>query len=207
MTHQLAIPRSQRSVALALLTALCLLAAMLVAAPQAVGADTGPTIMEIQGDGHLSPLVGDEVTTEGVVTAVGFRSFYVQDVVGDGDDTTSDGIFVSSTSAVAVGDVHVSLGGEGQICREIEGAGRLRDRPVIVVPNSGWAGLTSAPQRQQEFPFRIVFPHRVPLVVGEKHAVVRTDPDAVRAADLPFPPNCSDSCPHDRTRSADAHRD
>jgi predicted extracellular nuclease len=52
------------------------------------------TIMEIQGAGHISPLDGEVVTTTGVVTAVAFNGFYVQDPVGDDDPATSDGIFV-----------------------------------------------------------------------------------------------------------------
>lgn len=52
------------------------------------------TIMEIQGTGHISPLVGQNVTTTGVVTAVAFDGYYVQDPAGDGDDATSDGMFV-----------------------------------------------------------------------------------------------------------------
>jgi predicted extracellular nuclease len=64
------------------------------------------TIMEIQGDGHVSPVVGKLLQTIGIVTAVGSNGFYMQDPVGDDDDTTSDGIFVFSGSApdVAIGD-------------------------------------------------------------------------------------------------------
>ena len=107
MTHHVTIPRTERSVALALLAALGLLAALLVATPAPASGDShdGPSIMEIQGDGHLSPLVDETVTTHGVVTAVAFRGFYLQDPAGDGDDATSDGIFVSSRSTVAVGDM------------------------------------------------------------------------------------------------------
>jgi endonuclease/exonuclease/phosphatase family metal-dependent hydrolase len=52
------------------------------------------TIPEIQGAGHVSPLVGERVTTRGVVTAVAFNGYYVQDPHGDGNDDTSDGMFV-----------------------------------------------------------------------------------------------------------------
>src|SRR5262245_57955980 len=54
-------------------------------------------IYAIQGNGHLSPLVGQVVHTTGVVTAVdtnGSRGFYIQDPTGDGDTGTSDAIFV-----------------------------------------------------------------------------------------------------------------
>ena len=54
-------------------------------------------IYTIQGSGHISPLVGQTVSTTGVVTAVdtdGSRGFYIQDPNGDGNAATSDGIFV-----------------------------------------------------------------------------------------------------------------
>jgi hypothetical protein len=66
-------------------------------------------IYAIQGSGDASPLVGQTVTTEGVVTANfqvgGKNGYFIQDPVGDGDPATSDGIFVYSTNpAVNVGD-------------------------------------------------------------------------------------------------------
>ncbi len=62
-------------------------------------------IYEIQGAGHRSPYNGTEVTTTGVVTAVAFNGYYVQDPIGDADDATSDGIFVFKTgSKPSVGD-------------------------------------------------------------------------------------------------------
>ncbi len=60
-------------------------------------------IFEIQGDGDdftspefASPFNGQQVITQGVVTAIDLASdgFYIQDAVGDGNDDTSDGIFV-----------------------------------------------------------------------------------------------------------------
>lgn len=52
------------------------------------------TIPQIQGSGDISPLVGQQVTTRGVVTRINNNGFFMQDAVGDGDSTTSDGIFV-----------------------------------------------------------------------------------------------------------------
>ena len=69
------------------------------------------TIPEIQGDSVLSPVDGELVETTGVV--IGdfqgndeLRGFYLQDATGDGDATTSDGIFVFDPDGtdVAVGD-------------------------------------------------------------------------------------------------------
>lgn len=63
-------------------------------------------IPAIQGDGPTSPLVGQRVASEGVVTRVTNNGFFMQDETGDGDATTSDGIFVftSAVPAVSVGD-------------------------------------------------------------------------------------------------------
>lgn len=67
---------------------------------------TNVAIYAIQGEGHASPLVGESVATSGIVTAVDTNGFYLQDPAGDGNDATSDGIFVFTGSApgVAVGD-------------------------------------------------------------------------------------------------------
>ncbi|MEY2890789.1 MAG: hypothetical protein RJA98_697 [Pseudomonadota bacterium] len=61
---------------------------------QAPGAVT--RIFNIQGSGATSPLVGQTVTTQGVVTGVfpGLRGYYIQDETGDGNAATSDGLFV-----------------------------------------------------------------------------------------------------------------
>ncbi|MBE9060591.1 endonuclease/exonuclease/phosphatase family protein [cf. Phormidesmis sp. LEGE 11477] len=63
-------------------------------------------IYEIQGAGHVSAFAGESVTTQGIVTAVDFNGFYVQDAIGDGDDATSDGLFVftDDTPTVKTGE-------------------------------------------------------------------------------------------------------
>ena len=70
------------------------------------------TISEIQGEGHVSSLEGELVQTEGIVTAVDFRGFYVQGA-DDGNDATSEGLFISTSGSptVNVGD-EVRLFGE-----------------------------------------------------------------------------------------------
>ena len=67
---------------------------------------TSHTIPQIQGAGASSPHVGTMQTTEGVVTLVLSNGFYLQDPAGDGDLSTSDGIFVFTGAAptVAAGD-------------------------------------------------------------------------------------------------------
>ncbi len=57
------------------------------------------SISTIQGSGNASPLVGQNVTTEGIVTAVASNGFYIQDPVGDANPATSDGILVFTSSA------------------------------------------------------------------------------------------------------------
>lgn len=64
-------------------------------------------IPEVQGSGAQSPLTGKIVSTRGVVTKVTHNGFFIQDLTGDGNDATSDGIFVftgtASHAAAAVG--------------------------------------------------------------------------------------------------------
>jgi predicted extracellular nuclease len=68
--------------------------------PEPGGDDPGALIpiYEIQGAGHSSPYEGQSVNTSGIVTATDSTGVYVQDPVGDGDDATSDAIFVYTGS-------------------------------------------------------------------------------------------------------------
>jgi hypothetical protein len=67
-------------------------------------------IHAIQGAAHISPMVGDYVTTEGIVTAVRSNGFYIQDAAPDADEATSEGIFVFTSSAPTV-----ALGNEAEV--------------------------------------------------------------------------------------------
>ncbi len=82
----------RRPVAIAAICAL--LAVLLSASPTSANPPPLVEIGDIQGAGHVSPLAGQLVTTTGVVTALAFNGYYLQDPDGDGDDETSDGIFV-----------------------------------------------------------------------------------------------------------------
>ena len=67
-------------------------------------------IYDIQGAGHTSAYDGQTVSTQGVVTAIdttGSRGFWIQDPNGDGNDATSDAIFVFTNAipTVHVGDL------------------------------------------------------------------------------------------------------
>ena len=63
-------------------------------------------IHTIQGASHISPLNGQLVSTDGVVTVKASNGFYLQDPTPDSDDATSEAIFVftSSTPSVNVGN-------------------------------------------------------------------------------------------------------
>jgi len=52
------------------------------------------TIAQIQGTTNTSPLNGNVVTTNGIVTGIKTNGFFMQMAVGDGNANTSDGIFV-----------------------------------------------------------------------------------------------------------------
>ncbi|MGY1636628.1 ExeM/NucH family extracellular endonuclease [Geodermatophilus sp. SYSU D00742] len=109
----------------AVLGAAVLLAALPAAARPAAAAvadcSAPPTheIGEVQGRGDTTPLAGRQVTVSGVVVGdlPGLSGFVVQDPDGDGDDATSDGVFVFSPVDVVLGDV-VTVAGEAQEYRD-----------------------------------------------------------------------------------------
>jgi predicted extracellular nuclease len=100
-------------------------------------------IGQIQGVGHVSPLVGQTVTSTGIVTALAFNGFYLQDPEGDDDEATSDGIFAftSSSPAVAVGDLVEATGNVSEFIPGGASTGNLSTtqifRPAINVLSSG----------------------------------------------------------------------
>jgi predicted extracellular nuclease len=78
------------------------------ASPLKSCAFTPYSISQIQGDGAMTPHLGEDVSTTGIVTARKSNGFFIQTPDGgdDGNADTSEGLFVftSSTPAVAVGD-------------------------------------------------------------------------------------------------------
>ncbi|MBI5670193.1 MAG: lamin tail domain-containing protein [Chloroflexi bacterium] len=65
------------------------------------------SISQIQGSAHLSPLRNQIVTTKGIVTAKSNNGFWIQSQTPDGDESTSEGLFIFTSSAptmVTVGD-------------------------------------------------------------------------------------------------------
>ena len=85
-------------------------------AASAAGAAELTPIYVIQGDGQFSPLVGDTVSTIGIVTAItaNGRDIWIQDPEGDGDPATSDGILVADrdrlTPLPEIGDLIMVTG-------------------------------------------------------------------------------------------------
>ena len=69
-------------------------------------------IHEIQGNGAVSPFAGLSVISSGIVTARKSNGFFMQEAVGDGDPSTSDGIFVftGGSPTAAVGDLVTATG-------------------------------------------------------------------------------------------------
>lgn len=105
-------------------------------------------IPQIQGSGASSPLLGQTVTTQGVVTKVTNNGFFIQDEVGDGDTATSDGILVFTGSAptVAVGN---QLRITGTVAEFAPSGAAANYRPVTEITGPSVTvlatGLTIAP--------------------------------------------------------------
>lgn len=102
-------------------------------------------IGDIQGAGHVSAFVGQDVLTAGIVTAIDGAGFYLQDPDGDGDDATSDAIFVftgfGNTDVVAIGDAINLYGTVGEFIPGGASSGNLSTTqisgPIISVTSSG----------------------------------------------------------------------
>lgn len=107
----------------------------------------GKKIYEIQGNSFMSPIEGDYVEgVSGIVTAVdvsgtdgkdGIRGFFLQDPTGDGDNKTSDAIFVryfnnKSKDEIKVGD-EILL--DGTVEEYISEANGLSQTQIIDVKN------------------------------------------------------------------------
>jgi YVTN family beta-propeller protein len=100
------------------------------------------SIFEIQGADHVSALVGETVITQGIVTAVGFNGFYLQDPNGDGNTATSDGIFVltGSRPSLNVGD---SLEVEGLVTEFVPGGAATGNLSTTQLTNATITAIAS----------------------------------------------------------------
>ncbi|MFI6290270.1 ExeM/NucH family extracellular endonuclease [Nonomuraea sp. NPDC050790] len=138
--------------------AMCALAAVglaatpaLAATPTAAACDTPAThqIAQVQGNGDASPLAGQTVTVEGVVTGDFQRTdqlsgFFLQDPTPDADPATSDGLFAFARSTfqdVNAGDKVLVTG------RVIEFNGWTELSPVSAVTVCGTGSVAAAPYR------------------------------------------------------------
>ena len=84
--------------------------------PEETCGDPYTPIYDIQGNGASTPISGTVISTEGIVVGDyqdgGKGGFFIQDATGDGDLTTSDGVFIYAPGSVDVqmGD-HVRVRG------------------------------------------------------------------------------------------------
>jgi hypothetical protein len=92
------------------------------------------SIMQIQGNGQVSPLKGRYVETSGVVTLVTAKKdgFWMQDPKGDGDPSTSDGLFVFGFPSLVIPTPGDSITMTGRIEEEQKGNELPRTRMVAV---------------------------------------------------------------------------
>ncbi len=61
------------------------------------------SIHDIQGNGSMSPLAGQVVTTSGIVTGSKSNGFFIQEPSPDADPNTSEGVFVFTSSTPPAG--------------------------------------------------------------------------------------------------------
>ena len=82
-------------------------------------------VYAVQGSGMTSPFAGQQVRTQGIVTAIDSNGYYIQDANGDGNTATSDGVFIFTSTAptgVAIGDL---IQVTGTVTEFIAGTGAL----------------------------------------------------------------------------------
>ncbi|MEV5242250.1 endonuclease/exonuclease/phosphatase family protein [Streptomyces cinnamoneus] len=157
----------RRHVTVGTLIAGALAAGLLVPAQSASAADgTAVRIHDIQGTTRVSPLAGRQVAdVPGVVTAVknfgSARGFWVQDPNPDGNDATSEGIYVftgKDAPAVAVGDAVLVSGTVTEYYPGGEAAGLQSvtqlTKPTVSVTSSGNALPAAVRLRPSTVPAR-----------------------------------------------------
>lgn len=102
-------------------------------------------IYEIQGSGDTSLLVGQTISTSGVVTKLTGNGFFLQDLGGDGNPATSDGVFVFTGSAPSGASAGQLVQLSGTVTEFAAGSGKVtqlsRPSGITVLGN----GYTIAP--------------------------------------------------------------
>jgi uncharacterized protein len=84
---------------------IALLQALFAIAPLTISAQALLPINQIQGESNLSPVVGRQITTRGVVTMVAPRGFYIQtpDAEIDNNPKTSEGLYIFTNDQIPSG--------------------------------------------------------------------------------------------------------
>ncbi|MGH9137999.1 MAG: ExeM/NucH family extracellular endonuclease [Acidimicrobiales bacterium] len=143
--------------------------------PPPSGCDAPPTheIAAVQGAGDATPLAGQDVRVEGVVTgdfngASQLGGFFIQDDTPDADPATSDGIFAFSSAAAAVGD-RVLVNG-----RAIEFNGLTELSPVTSVDVCGTGTIA---------PIAFDLPRPMGTTFEPVESVLLTFPEAMTATE------------------------
>lgn len=100
-------------------------------------------IHDIQGNGNSSPLVGQSVTTTGIVTGRKTNGFFIQepDATVDADPNTSEGMFVFTSSAPSAG---INVGDSVRVTATVaEFISATSDEPVTISDPKTATELTS----------------------------------------------------------------
>jgi len=136
----------------------------------------------VQGDGGSTPVAGQQVTVRGVVVGdvPGLSGFYLQDADGDGNASTSDGIFVFSEVPVGLGDTVAVEGaaserfGQTQISspEDAEVCAAAPADPVDALPAAAALDLPATDAQREPFEGMRVAPADV-LTVSEVFALTR----------------------------------
>ena len=115
-------------------------------------------ISQIQGSGHTSALVGQSVTTRGVVTRVNNNGFFIQSDTPDGNALTSEGLFVFTSGAPTV-SVNQLVQLTGTVAEYNTGAATnalTASRPITQLTNV--SGLSTLATNQAVAPTPLTLP-------------------------------------------------
>ena len=164
------------------------LGAVAVAALPGVTSAPPIRIADLQGRGHVSPLVGRPVSSYGVVTSVVGTAATVQDPGGDGNPATSDAIFVEHAAPMRLragdrvtfsGTVSESVpGGPGSAnlsVTTVTGARVRVERRGVSLPRPVPLGGPGAPPAPD-----IISPDELPVNLRDEHQsrANRFDPES-----------------------------
>jgi len=130
-------------------------------------------IYAIQGDGAESPLAGQPVSTEGIVTSLltnsggGASGFFMQDPTGDENAATSDGIYVYAPDTTVAVDDAVRVAG---VATEYNGLTKIGNTSLILACGTGAVPPVAVDLPGNLEPYEgmlVVFPE--PLTAGQNY--------------------------------------